>query len=131
MSHEQKKIAIDSDAIDTLIMKLLIAFDWRVTVDGEVFWESIHKKLTGLRDHATSDYKPLQPKQPEITDEWLIRFIQRHGRRPSVQVRDHISDEWSSPHQLIAIWFDRPFKYGLLKGGVYKFCKLAAGEPLE
>lgn len=109
------------------------AFAWEDTVDGRDYWNSVLEKLEGLRDHGTSDYKPLQPKQPEITDEWLIRFIQNHGRRPLVLVKDFEESAWSKPVPLVMV--QKPYVGFCFRvmgsGGRFRFCKLADGEPLE
>jgi hypothetical protein len=108
------------------------AFTWCLTIDGTDYWNSVFNKLAGLKQHGTSDYKPVEPKQPEITDEWLIRFIQKHGRRPLVHVRDVASRTWSLPVPLIAVSNreDMQYRYRVV-GDCCVFCKLADGEPLE
>lgn len=129
MSHEQKKISIDAKAINVILDKLGSAFAWNETIDGSIFWDIVFNKLCMLKQHGTSDYQPFQPKQ--LTDEWLIKFVQNHGRRPAVQAKDYESDEWSPVVPLIKVVCDLPFKYIVANGRAYRLCKLAYGEPLE
>jgi hypothetical protein len=130
-THEQKKISVDGARVRDAIKNLTYAFDWKDTADGPQFWQSVVNRLIDLRMHETSDGKPLKAQEPQMTDEWLLKFIANHGRRPKVHVRDDKSKPWSRDAldlQAVKTSTHRKF-YTFLSSWV--FCKLADGEPLE
>lgn len=123
---EQIKITVHQDEIAKCMKSLMCAFKWSETIDGEGYWRDVVMKLEGLKFNCTNNYKPLSP---EITDEWLVKFITKHGRRPMVHVKDHVALEWSKePIELYAVrkGFTQKFMAAI---GCWAMCKLADDEP--
>lgn len=77
----------------------------------------------GDKLYAWSFARPIEKRWRTPTDEYVIKYIQKHGKRPACRVRDKESNCWCGGHELVYVAADGIHRF-VTQTSWFRYCQI-------